>query len=504
MGGYVNGVASQTVSPSFTGTTNIDELRTSGKVYLGNTTPIVAGTALVAGDAWVKGRLQIGDGILARADDWGTSIFTCPSTGMGNANLGTCTYDLTGGAYESLLTVVPTGGWTFASTDVGKIILLVGGLHVGAVALIEQYVDTTNVILTTCGWDADVAAGTACIFYDEYLSFTSPQIKVNNIGAECEWSNRAYNHTGVNATRLYMSAAAALTTNLRLETDALGYNNVDTVTLKHTTGTLVSGNLQNAMRITVDDSLCTTSGATVGAVKFVRSGGNSPALTDAMRIGTGFTHAVHVDGATSINPGYGYTFVPTTFAVTDHVNSGGGGNDSFINDAVNTQMFTVDNSGILIGSDAPFSIIEYVQQIAGSATITPTWQYSTGDGTWATLSVSDTTTGMRFTGKISFVPPVSWAPSAHANAALGAITNAYYIRITRTANALATPPTEKHFKIWAGVSQSDMYLRGDGTIKPVQMTDITAPTDSIYVSLTGATSGFIVYKDTAGSIHAFY
>jgi len=500
MGGYVNGVASQTISPSFTGTTNIDELRTSGKVYLGNTTPIVAGTALVAGDAWVKGRLQIGDGILSRADEWGTSIFTCPSTGMGTAHIGTCTFDLTGGAYENLLTVVPTGGWTFASTDVGKIILLIGGSHVGAVALIEQFVTASSVTLTTCGWDDDVAVGTACIFYDEYLSFTSPQIKVNNIGATCQWSNRAYNHTGTYATRLYMSAAADLATNLRLETDALGYNNVDTITLKHSTGALASGEIQYAMRVTMDDSLCTTSGAEIAAIKYVRSGG--VAFADAVRIGTGFTHAMHVDGSVSSNPGYGYTFVPTTFAVVDHVNSGGAGDDSFINDAVNTQMFTADNSGILIGSDATFSIIEYVQQVAGSASITPTWEYSTGDGTWAALAVSDTTTGMRFTGKVWFNPPPAWATSAHAGNAGGggAITDAYYIRITRTANALATPPTEKHFKIWTGASLTESVWRGDGTIKPVQMADINAPNDSMYVSLTGASSGSIVYKTMAGAI----
>ena len=502
MGGYVNGVASQTISPSFTGTTNIDELRTSGKVYLGNTTPIVAGTALVAGDAWVKGRLQIGDGILSRADEWGTSIFTCPSTGMGTAHIGTCTFDLTGGAYENLLTVVPTGGWTFASTDVGKIILLIGGSHVGAVALIEQYIDTTNVTLTTCGWDADVAVGTACIFYDSYLSFTSPQIKINNIEATATWHNRAYAHTSEFATRLYMEAAAAGTNNLRILTDAAGYTNTDSVLIRQNVGALASGNIQYAIRCTVDDSLCTTSGADIAGVKFIRIGGSSPAPTDAVRVGTGFAHAVHIDGSVSVNPGYGYTFVPTTFAVTDHVNSGGGGNDSFINDAVNTQMFTADNSGILIGSDTTFSIIEYIQQIAGSATITPTWEYSTGDGTWATLSVSDTTTGFRFSGKVSFVPPGSWAASAHAGNAGGggAITNAFYIRITRTANTLATPPTEKYFKVWAGTSLTETYWRGDGTVKPVQMDTGVAPNDSLFISATGASSGSIVYKTMAGAI----
>lgn len=485
------------------GTTDLpfNDIATTGKVYLGDASPIFSGTGFVNGDAWVKGRIQAGAGAVLKATEWGTSLFTTPYTGLGTTRAGTCTFDLTGGAYEKLFTVVPTGGWVFTSGDVGKIIILITGTHIGAVAIIEEYVDATNVILETCGWDDDVAAGTRFIQPIDLMSFTSPELKVNNIGTTCEWENNAYDHTAPYCTKLEASAAASGVTNLRIKTGADGWGNVDSMQIYHNTGVLPSGSLQKVVRVVLDDSLCTSSpGPEIQCFKFSRTKGNSVAEVDAISVGTEFTHALHVDGSTAANPGYGYTF-SAAFAVTDRVNSGGGGNDSFINAAVNTQLFTADNTGILIGSDNTFTVIEYVMQVAGSATITPTWQYSTGNGTWATLSVSDTTLGFRQSGKISFTPPIAWAKSNKCNGSTGDITSAYYVRITRTANSLATPPTEKYFELFSGGSVTDMLIRGDGTIQPAQMIDASAENVSIYYSLT---QNKLVFKDLAGVVRDLY
>jgi hypothetical protein len=470
---------------------------TNGKAYLGDTTPL---STLADGDAWVKGRLQAGGGLIARATDWGTSLFTIPSTGFGTTHVGTADFDLTGGALENYLTATPVGGWTFADGDQGKVILLLSGDHVGGLAIVEEIVDGTHVRLETCGWDEDFS-GVSIIFFDTRFSFTSPQLKINNINPTSEWENVALAHTGSYATKLKMTSAGDLTTNLRIETEAGGYSNVDSITMKHTTGDLSATEISKAIRVTIDDSAC-TGGSTVDidGLKFTRTKGDSTATVHAIQVGTQFTNALKVEGSAAEDPGYGYTFT-ALFAVTDHVNSGGGGDDSFINPAVNTQMFTADNTGILIGSDNQFAVIEYVQQVAGSATITPTWQYSTGDGTWATLPVSDTTTGMRFSGKVAFTPPAPWAKTSHCDGATGAITEAYYVRITRTANTLATPPTEQYFKIFQGASATDTLIRGDGTIKPAQLGDASAPNDSIYYSTTASK---LVYKDPGGTVRNLY
>jgi hypothetical protein len=297
------------------------------------------------------------------------------------------------------------------------------------------------------------------------------------------------------------SAGANGITNQRIVTDALGYSNVDSIQIKHTTGDLSAGELSKAVRITIDET-AVTGGATVeiDGIKLNRIKGDSTATTTAINVGTDFSTALRVKSFPAINPGYGYTFT-AAFAVTDRVNSGGGGDNSFINPAVNTQMFTANNTGILIGSDNIFSVIEYIQQVAGSGTINPVWQYSTGSGTWATLIVSDTTTNMRFSGKISFTSPVGWAKSDRCNGTTGTITNAYYVRITRTAAALATPPTEQYFKIYAGSIATDMLIRGDGTIQPAIMADTTAPNVSIYYS-TDASK--LVFKDSGGVVRNLY
>lgn len=477
------------------------DVKTTGKLCVGDSSPMITGTGFVDGDAWILGRTQVGAGVISRAEVWGTSLFTVSSAGLGTTYAGTCSFDLTGGAYENLLTATAIGGWTFAAADVGKIIILTGGTYIGGVARIAEVISTTEVTLETCGWDADLAAGTTFIWCETRHSFTSPALKINNIGATSQWINNALDHTGQYANKYKTTSAGAGVTGSRHEFEANGYANNDAIQIKHTVGALAAGEVQKVVRVTIDDSGC-AGGSTVDidGYKFNRIKGSSTASVCAVHVGTEFTDALCVDGSPPINPGYGYAFT-ALFAVTDHVNSGGGGNDSFINAAVNTQLFTADNTGILIGSDNPFSVIQYIEQVVGSGSITPTWQYSTGDGTWATLVVSDTTGGMRRSGKVSFTAPGGWAKTSHCNGVTGVITEAYYVRITRTANALATPPTEQYFKIYVGGSATESNIRGDGTWKPPQLADASAANESVYYS-TDASK--LVYKDSGGTVRSLY
>ena len=471
------------------------DVKTTGRVYLGDASPIFSGTGMVDGDCWVLGRLQIGSGLVSRAEEWGTSLFTTGYTGLGTPNIGAGTFDLTGGTSEKLFTATTqTGGWVFAAGDIGKVIILIGGSHVGAVAIIEEFISTTQVILETCGWDADVSPAVSFIFVTDYMSFTSPFLKVNNIGPTCEWENVARAHTGLYVSKFDATAAATGVTNIRVVTDAAGYSNVDSLQIKHTVGALAAGNLQKAIRVTLDDSLC-TGGATseIEVLKLTRTRGDSTAHVDGLSIGTGFSDAIHIAGSSEEAIGYGYSFT-AAYAVTDRV-------AAFQSSASNVQLFTAVNTGILIGSDNKFAVIKYVQNIAGSATITPTWQYSTGDGTWATLVVSDTTTGMSISGKVAFIIPSDWAKSEHCNGSTGVITSAYYVRIIRTKVSLTTPPTESYFSVFQGAAESDMLVRGDGTIKPAQLADTAAANDSIYYSTTASK---LVYKDLGGTVRALY
>ena len=471
------------------------DVKTTGKLYFGDATPIVTGTGLVDGDAWIKGRLQVGSGILTRATEWGTSSVTCPHTGLGTTFAGTCTYDLTGGTYEELFTAATQiGDWVFSAADEGKTIILISGDHIGGIAMIGEFISTTEVRIETCGWDADISPAVSFIMVDSPLTFTSPERKINVLPATGEWENNAPAHTGEFATKFKVIAAATGVKNIDIDTEAAGYSNVDSLRISHTVGDLAAGNIQKGIRLEIDDSNC-TGGATaeIEGIKFTRTRGDSLAHVDGISVGTGFTNALHVAGSPEEAIDYGYSFT-ALYAVTDRTTA-------FQGDGTNVQIFTADNTGILIGADTTFAVIKYVQSIAGSATITPTWQYSTGDGTWSTLVVSDTTGGMRVSGKVAFEIPALWAKTSHCNGATGAITEGYYIRITRTANTLATPPTESYFGIFQGAAESDTLIRGDGTIKPAQLADASAPNESIYYSTTASK---LVYKDPGGTVRNLY
>jgi hypothetical protein len=616
---------------------NIDELHTTGKTYLGSDTPLFS-NGFQDQDTWIASHVQIGEGIISQASGWGTSLLTIPSTGFGTTHIGTCSFDLAGGTHESLFTKVSAIGaaFDFTAADVGKVIILASGAHPGGIALIEQYISATEVILTTCGWDADVASGTLFVLCDDPISFTSPQIKINNVGAACEWTNRSYAHTGVACTKLYAEAAADGVNNLSIVTLCSGYANVDSMIIEHETGGIVSGSIQNVVRISIGDGDA-NAGAEIAGIKLTRGGTSPINKTDGIRIGTSFNHALHVDGSVATDPFYAATFVSghtpitkrsnlgagialstgirmrlvshvgdgaehyhgggatpdtvnlqfpaglppvatdlatlitltaymlTGYAAhhTDALAAGGGsyhnaqfsgatgtladasapttmdecisrlndlkakynvhdstapvhtaggvypvgtasiaGDGSFINPANNVQIFPLLSNGILIGSADPFSIISYTHQVVASVSITPTFEYSTGDGTWATLPVSDTTVGFTLTGKISFAPPTNWAVTASAGSVgVGVITSAYYVRITRTRGTLGTPPTENSFKIYTGASDTDMIIHGNGSITPGWLADASAANDTIYYSTIASK---LVYKDSAGTVHNLY
>lgn len=467
---------------------SVGDIYSTGAVYLGSTNPTIP--SVEEGDIWVAGSLQVGEGALLITRPWSASVATLPVTGFGTPDAGTLTFTLTGGSADNFVTVVPTGGWTFDSADVGKAIVLVGGTYDAALALITEIVSGTEVIVETCGWSTDLPAGTAFIMPSNKISFTSPNLKTNNITATGKWRNNALDHTEEWPTEFWASMAADGVTNIRIYTDCQGYNNSDTLQFRHIVGDLQAGETQKVIRIVIDDSEC-TGGATadIEGIKFSRTKNGSLANVCAVRVGTDFSDAILVESNPATDPNYGYTFT-SAFAVTNTI-------AAFTDAGTNIQIFTADNSGILIGSDDQFSVIECALSIGASTTITPTFEYSTGDGTWAVLTVSDTTLGFRESGKISFEPPALWVKSAHCNGATGAITNAYYIRITRTTNNVPTPPTENYFEIYVGGSITEAKIRGDGTIKPTQMIDATAVNDSIYYSLT---ANKLCYKTSTGGV----
>ena len=102
--------------------------------------------------------------------------------------------------------------------------------------------------------------------------------------------------------------------------------------------------------------------------------------------------------------------------------------------AGNISIFVADNDTITIGLAAKFEEIEFILDTAASGSgVAPTFEYSTGSGTWASFGPVDGTNGMRNTGVMAWLDAdiPSWAVGVGSE---------YLIRITRTKNSLITTP----------------------------------------------------------------
>lgn len=97
--------------------------------------------------------------------------------------------------------------------------------------------------------------------------------------------------------------------------------------------------------------------------------------------------------------------------------------------------------------ESRISKLHIVLSTFASASITPTFEYNTGNNTWATLAVTDGTAGFTQDGTITVTPATmptmtAWKIGSQDGSGneIGDGVDRRYIRIKRTASSLATPP----------------------------------------------------------------
>ncbi|MBU8911317.1 MAG: hypothetical protein KOO65_08610 [Desulfobacterales bacterium] len=444
-----------------------------------------------------NGRFYTSSGIRSEALEWGGSLIGFDSGGLDIIDDHTAheaDFDLTGGSFEALMTDL---AGTFDSDDVGRWIIVRTGAKRGAMAAIAAVIDTDNVVLHTMGWDDDLADF-------GYYVITHPQIVMGD-GYHSEFQCNSEGHFDVHSNdwvgsqysnymfEVELEAGADGVDGGFFEAKANGYNAVQAIVADYQSGDLQPGDTGGGMGIRVDVSEATSADATteIDAYLAVTVNG-SDANTTALRILPGFTNAVIVQGATAVDPSYGYDFVAVGGVTTDRVTGAPQAGTAFL-DTSTTDMtiFGANGDKILIGNAIDFEVLEYTELGGGGKNIVATFEYSTGNDTWATLPIlTDGTTGFQQSGQISWSAPGAWAAS---NASDGdAITSAKYIRITRTyAPTIVAPPVEAHFKIYLD-RVLGMSIRGDATISPTTLADAAAPNFSIYYS---STQSKLVFKD---------
>lgn len=116
------------------------------------------------------------------------------------------------------------------------------------------------------------------------------------------------------------------------------------------------------------------------------------------------------------------------------------------------EIFANTSDAILIAFTSTFS--EFGVDLAVSASnpgIKPTFEYSTGAGTWDPFTPVDETQGFRQSGDIFWIiadfTGGAWATMTETEAGGSGGVGYYWIRITRTQGGLSTPPTENQLQL---------------------------------------------------------
>jgi len=447
--------------------------------------------ALPDGGAYFDSMVRIrteegGGGIFVLEHDWAFPIHT-----------GTGSFDLTGGAYENYFTATAP---IFEAEDaeLNNFIAVISGAYLGYAAEIINYIDTTHVVLDTLGWTIDLADLPFAIVRHPIL-FVGDGNKVGvnaqDVGGFHVDSN---DYVGECILDVELDVGIDDASAICVEVDANGHSASEALRIRYNTGDLQPGDHAALLKMSMDETLAVNSDATTH-IDFIEllTTDTEDATKHAIHIGQSFDSALIVSSGTEEDPDHGYTVVPDV--ATNRVTGAPGVGTAFLEaSASDVEIFNADNDYVLIGSDATFEAIDAILVSGANVDVQETYYYSTGAGTWSPLIVSDTVNGFRQSGTITFNAPAGWALSNATVPAGAAITNAYYVKIVRTRNNVGAPPVEDYFKTYTSSSTTDFEIRGDGTIRPVEMADASAPNNSLYYSTTQSK---LVYKDSVGTVH---
>lgn len=205
---------------------------------------------------------------------------------------------------------------------------------------------------------------------------------------------------------------------VQINADAAGFANVESVGIIYETGAINAGDVEAGVLVGIDQS-ASTGGRVLGVGVVATSTGSS--TVDALGVGSGVNPIIQQSGtfddADSI-------LVNAVNELTD-LSQGGGGNVS---------VFVADNDTITVGHAAQYAEIEFIVDTGSSGGgVAPTFEYSTGVGSWVFFSPTDGTSGFRNSGN------VIWELDDIPGWLVG-LASEFLIRITRTRNTLFTTP----------------------------------------------------------------
>lgn len=256
--------------------------------------------------------------------------------------------------------------------------------------------------------------------------------------------------TGIN---IFHTASEADDHALEIDVDAAGFGDVKGLNIDYITGAVGAGSDDSIILVNIDESAAT--------------GGEVHALEVLATTGSATVEAIHAGvGVTPLHQSVG-TFGDMDSALVNAVDRLA----EFISTGSDIAMFVADNDTVTIGDAAKFGEIEFLlATVASGAGVKPTFEYSTGVGTWSAAGVfvpTDGTNGLRNSGIIDYDPAnlAGWVVGTGSK---------YLIQITRTANGLGTVPIEDLVQIAAttdytwdasgNLSINDLTVSGAGVV----------------------------------------
>jgi len=218
---------------------------------------------------------------------------------------------------------------------------------------------------------------------------------------------------------------------LEIDVNADGNADVKGIDIVYVTGAQPANTEETAILVNIDESSA-VGGEVAGfeVLTTTEGGGNVYGYI----AGVGVNPLAHLSG----------TFGNVNSALVNAVDR----TTEFNTSGSNVTLFVADNDTVTIGGGGTkFEEIEFILATPASNNIQPTFEYSTGVGTWASFSPTDGTNGFQNNGVIAWLDNdiPSWAVGTGAE---------YLIRITRTRNNLPTSPVEDLVQISAATEYS--------------------------------------------------
>ena len=475
------------------------DLDVTGYIRAGTTDPEVP---LQDGSIYASTEMRSEGPISCMATEDGIGAFVLRYAPHQVVKQGIGTYDKTGGAREKIWTS-SVGGFTQEDADKGRILAIFEeGINYGKVAEIDEYINNSQVTLDA-SWPIDISASSYIILNHPIFGVFDGNITSIDASGEGHVEIHALDHVFDFAFEIEVSIAEGneFAAGQVIDADANGVNGLIAERILYTAGNLSANEVGGGQHIIVSNEGADNADATTvlagSTIQFVDTGANTTFW--GYTVLPGSDQAYTVLGSPAIDPQYGYEI--TGGVVTDRVNSGGGGNDAFINPAVNVEVLDSNGDYILIGSNSTFEIMSAIFAIGSGKDCVLSTFYTIGNGSYSPLGLlSESTVGFQNSGQIVWESPGNWVMDDEAEVN-GDITNAYYIKIERNYNPpIVILPTELYFKIFAN-REAGWFVRGDGTLKPVWLLDADVPNDSIYRSLD---SGILSYKEPDGTVRSLW